>query len=114
MRERDRRMRILQLDAEMRPFRAGGRAKQPTLALLRTVRQALRMPAREVGEKLGVVRSAVSRSERAEEQGTITMRTLGRMAEAMGCQVVYGIVPKNGRTLERLAEEQLWKKVLGK
>ncbi|HSM77066.1 MAG TPA: helix-turn-helix domain-containing protein [Bryobacteraceae bacterium] len=107
-------MRIRQLDAEMRPFRAGGRVKEPTRALLRTVRQALRMPAREVGAELGVGASAVSRLERAEAHGTITMRALGRMAEAMGCQVVYGIVPKNGRTLEWLAEERLWKQVLGK
>jgi hypothetical protein len=35
------------------------------------------------------------------------------MAEAMGCKVVYGVVPLNGRTLEYVAEERLWRKVLG-
>jgi hypothetical protein len=36
------------------------------------------------------------------------------MAEAMGCSVVYGLVPLKGKTLETLAEERLWRKVLGK
>jgi hypothetical protein len=35
------------------------------------------------------------------------------MAGAMGCKVVYGIVPKNGKTLGELAEERLWAAVLG-
>jgi hypothetical protein len=41
------------------------------------------------------------------------LRSLGRMAEAMGCKVVYGVVPLNGKTLEDLAEERLWRDVLG-
>jgi hypothetical protein len=35
------------------------------------------------------------------------------MAEAMGCKVVYGVVPLNGKTLEELAEERMWREVLG-
>jgi hypothetical protein len=41
------------------------------------------------------------------------LRSLGRMAEAMECKVVYGVVPLNGGTLEEFAEQRLWKKVLG-
>ena len=40
-------------------------------------------------------------------------RDRGHPAEAMGCKVVYGIVPEGGKTLERLAEERYWKGVLG-
>jgi hypothetical protein len=36
------------------------------------------------------------------------------MAKAMGCKLVYGIVPENGKTMEALAEERLWASVLGK
>jgi hypothetical protein len=35
------------------------------------------------------------------------------MAQAMGCKVVYGIVPNRGKTLEELAEKRLWAEVLG-
>jgi len=32
----------------------------------------------------------------------------------MGCKLVYGIVPENGKTLEWLEEARLWRAVLGK
>jgi hypothetical protein len=64
-------------------------------------------------ERMGVVRSAVFDLEEREETGSITLRSLGRMAEAMGCKVVYGIVPANGKTLEEMAEERLWRRVIG-
>jgi hypothetical protein len=35
------------------------------------------------------------------------------MAQAMGCKMVYGIVPLGGKTLVELAEERLWASVLG-
>jgi len=35
------------------------------------------------------------------------------MAQAMGCKMVYGIVPMGGKTLEALAEHRLWVSVLG-
>jgi hypothetical protein len=50
--------------------------------------------------------------EAREVKNTISMRSLSRMAEAMGCKVVYGIVPRDGKTLDRLAEERLWRAVL--
>jgi hypothetical protein len=34
------------------------------------------------------------------------------MAQAMGCKVVYGIVPEGGKTLEELAERRLWTALL--
>jgi uncharacterized protein (UPF0261 family) len=34
------------------------------------------------------------------------------VAEAMGCKLVYGIVPRGGKKLEDLAEERLWTALL--
>jgi hypothetical protein len=39
---------------------------------------------------------------------------MSRMAQAMGCKVVYGIVPVGGKKLEELALERLWAGALGK
>jgi transcriptional regulator with XRE-family HTH domain len=77
------------------------------------VRRALRVPADEMAEKLGVHPSGIFEFELRERNKTISLRSLGRMAEAMGCKVVYGIVPAGGKTLEELAEERLWRSVLG-
>jgi hypothetical protein len=113
MREKERRMARKMLDEEMQPFRRAAKQQDSTIELLRAVRLAVGIPAEEVAEKLGVNRSVVFDVERSERRGVITLRSLGRLAEAMGCKAVYGIVPKGGMTLEGLAEERLWRKVLG-
>jgi len=113
MRETERRLVLRKLDAEMKPFRQAARKKGSTQALLRAVRLALNIPGKEIWEKMGVNPSVMFGLERSERKRTITLRSLGRMAAAMGCSVVYGVVPLKGKTLEALAEERLWRKVLG-
>jgi predicted DNA-binding mobile mystery protein A len=113
MREKERKQARRRLDVEMRPFRRAAREKKPTEGLLRAVRQALRVPVAEITEKMGVNRSVLFDLEASERKCTITMSSMVRMAEAMGCDVVYGIVPKGGMTLEALAERRLWESVLG-
>jgi ribosome-binding protein aMBF1 (putative translation factor) len=113
MRERERTMARKRLDVEMRSYRRAGREKNPTNQLLRAVRQALRVPVAEIAGKMGVSESVVLRIERREPKNTVTVKTMSRMAEAMGCKVVYGIVPMGGKKLEELAEMRLWAKALG-
>jgi transcriptional regulator with XRE-family HTH domain len=114
MRAMERRMLLRKLDKEMRHYRLAARAENPTNELLRTVRKVLRVPMKEMAEKMGIVESALFQMEEREGTGSITLRSLNRMAGAMDCKVVYGVVPLNGKTLEELAEERLWKDVLGK
>ena len=38
---------------------------------------------------------------------------MSRVAEMMGCEFVYGIVPAGGKTMEELMEARLWAGVLG-
>ncbi len=111
--ERDRKLLRRKLDEEMSPFRRAGREANSTDGLLRAVREALRIPLAEIAEKSGVGHSTVQDFEVRELKRTITLKSLGRMAEAMGCKVLYGVVPVNGKTFEHLAEERLWRKVLG-
>ena len=113
MRKRDRRVARVKLDVEMRPFRMAGREKEPTNELLRTVRQSLGIPIEEITKEMGVDRSVVFALEARERKKRITLRSLGRMAEAMACKVVYGVVPIDGGTLEHMAEKRLWRAVLG-
>jgi transcriptional regulator with XRE-family HTH domain len=81
--------------------------------LLRSVRRALNIPVKEIATKMGVARCSVFELELREQNGVISMRSLERVAEAMGWKVVYGVVPAGGKTLQRVAEERLWRSVLG-
>jgi len=58
-----------------------------------TVRSSLGMTAAQLSRRLGVDRAYVSAAEHAEKNGTLTVKRLQRMAEAMGCKLVYCIVP---------------------
>ncbi len=112
MRERERKAARLRLDEEMRPFRSAMREKNQTDGLLRAIRRAVGIPMAEVVANSGVGLSEVGRLERAELTGAITMRAMARQAAAMGCVAVYGVVPKGGLTLERLAAMREWKEIL--
>ena len=113
MRERQRRGARRILDEELRPFRRAIKDKNPTSGLLRAVRQALGIPVAEIAAKMGVNRSVVFEIEAGETRCTIELDSLRRVAGAMGFKMVYGIVPEDGKTLEELAEERLWEKVIG-
>lgn len=109
----ERRLLRKKLDMEMRFYRLAGREKEPTNGLLTAVRQALKVPLKEIAGLMEIGESNVFELEERERTGSITLRSLGRIADAMGCKVVYGVIPLNGKTLEDLAEERLWRDVFG-
>ena len=109
----ERRLLRKKLDKEMRFYRLAGREKEPTNGLLKAVRQALKVPLKEIAGTMAIGESNVFELEEREETGSIMLRSLQRMAEAMRCKVVYGVVPANGKTLEELAEGRMWRDVLG-
>lgn len=63
---------------------------------LRTVRRAVGIPVAEAAGRIGVVESALFRMEYAEGRGAIELQTLRRAAEALGCELVYGLAAKEG------------------
>jgi len=101
------------LDEEMKPYRQAARVRDPTQDLLRAVRKALKIYSHEIAAKLDRTPGTVFEIERREAKRTVTLRDLARYAGAMDCKVVYGVVPKNGRTFEELYMERLWAAVLG-
>lgn len=66
----------------------------PTEGWLRTVRKALGMSGVQLAQKLGVSKARISKAEQDELQGSVTLKTMHSMAEAMNCRFVYAIVPQ--------------------
>jgi len=46
------------------------------------------------GETAGVSHQAITQFEQAERTGRIPLASLRRVADAIGCELVYGVVPK--------------------
>jgi len=70
---------------------------------LRTMRREMGITVMEMAKRMGVSRTEVFRSEDAEERGVIELQTLRRAAEALGCDLVYGLAPKEGTLAAKAA-----------
>jgi len=84
------------LDEELRVFR-GNKVRRSKWGWLRGVRQALGMRVAEVAWRLKMGKSEVYRLEMSEARETITLKKLRATAEAMGCELVYAVVPGRER-----------------
>lgn len=76
----------------------------PPEGWMRTVRKALGMSGAQLARRLGVSRALVSQTERNELTGSVTVKNLQHMAEAMGCRFVYAIVPQESTTADLIAD----------
>jgi transcriptional regulator with XRE-family HTH domain len=71
---------------------------------LRSVRVAVGIPVEELALRLGVQPREVFRLETAEKESRITLAALKRAAEALDCELMYGLTPKEGTLVEMAAE----------
>ena len=76
----------------------------PKEGWLRTVRTALGMSGTQLAKKLGVTKARISKAEQDEPHGSVTLKTMQSMAEAMDCKFVYAIVPK--QNVEAVIQER--------
>ncbi|WP_448062134.1 mobile mystery protein A [Cellulomonas hominis] len=85
-----------QLDARLSQWRtlAPDVLARPPAGWVRAVRDALGMSAAELAHRMGVTRVAVSKLEASERAGTAALGTLARAADALGCDLVYALVPR--------------------
>lgn len=105
MRPEYRAMRLRQLSSSLAAFEEARKQTRPSRGWLRAVREALGMTLEHVGKMSKVTRQRIQKYENAEANDRITLATLHRVADAMGCELVYAIVPKSG-TLMDLADKQ--------
>ena len=73
---------------------AAHEAKKPARGWLRAVRDAVALSQDQVARKLGIKRQSYSDLELAEERGSAGLNSLQRAAEAMDCELIYFIVPR--------------------
>ena len=87
-------LKLRQLDATLSRWRAADLPSRPVSGWLKAIREALGMTATHQAKSLGVTTSTVTRLETSEADDTISLATLRRAAEALGCELQYALVPK--------------------
>jgi predicted DNA-binding mobile mystery protein A len=84
---------IRHLDKRFSGLRSFARTERPPKGWLRAIRDALGMTTTQFAQRLGVSQPRIVVLEKSEADGTITLQTLQRAAEALGCRLVYALVP---------------------
>lgn len=79
-------------------------AATPRGGWVRAIREALGMSAADLALRMGVVESTVLRLEQNEQARRIQLDTLERAAAALGCDLVYAVVPRE--SLEDRVQQQ--------
>jgi len=99
---------IRHLDKRFAVLRPLAKAARPPKGWVRAVRDALGMTTAQLGRRIGVSQPRVVELEQAEVSGSITLHSLQRAAEALGCRVVYALVPEKPleATIRERAEER--------
>lgn len=98
-------LKLRQLDAALAPWRAAKLSARPGVGWIKAIREALGMTATHLAQKLGVTTSTAIRLEASEADDAITLGSLRRAAQALDCELVYALVPKQslGDTLQTRA-----------
>ena len=103
----------MDLEHQLRPLRRALKARRPPEGWLRAMRQAMGIPVGQIAEYMEFTPKMVYQMERSEQENNIALERLGKMARAMQCDLVYGIVPWD-RSLEdramEIVEMEVWKK----
>lgn len=66
---------------------------RPKEGWIRTLRKALGMSSPQLAKRLEISKSQVSQMERMEIEDRITLKQLRRVADSLGCDLVYGLAP---------------------
>lgn len=94
------------LDRLLTPYRKAA-TRRPPKGWIRAIRDALGMTAEQLADRMHITQPSVQRLEISEAEDTIQLKTLKRAAEALGCELVYALVPRQtlGETYDLAARK---------
>ena len=109
------RLRLDQLDRTLASFSGLKGKPMPRDGWLRAIREALGRSLRVQASRLGVTAPTLLKAESSEAEGRITLGQLRKHAEALDCELVYALIPRQplGQTVEQQAEQLARQQVLG-
>lgn len=101
------------LDQRFAALRGAFAGQRPPKGSIRAVRDALGMTSAQFARRLRVAQPTAIELERSEAESRITLQSLERAAEALGCRLVYALVPEKPleETLRQRAKHIAAKKI---
>ena len=107
-----KRLQIEQLDSKFKEYASLTTIAIPPTGWIKAIRLALGMSMSQLASKLSISKQSIQETELREKEGTVSIKLLKNVANAMDMELVYGFVPKDGsldelinRKAQKLARE---------
>jgi predicted DNA-binding mobile mystery protein A len=101
----DRKMARRHLDARLVPaIPLTASLRRPPKGWIRAIRQALGMSSVQLAKRMGVSQPMIPKIELSESADRIQLSTLRRAAEALDCELVYALVPR--QSLDAIVQDR--------
>jgi len=94
-----------QTDAKISQLRRAESIVIPAPGWVYSIRQALGMSMRQLGDKMGITPQSVKEIEEREKNGTISLKVLKQFGKSLDLNLIYGFIPKSG-SLEKIIEKR--------
>ena len=104
MRPEFRTLRAKQLERALEAFAPARNSSRPQKGWLRAIREATGISLREMATRLNKSPTLAAKLEKSEAEYRITLASLRDAADALGCQLIYALMPRSG-TIQDLAEQ---------
>src|ERR1700719_1907543 len=92
------------LDRRFEDMRPVTRFTPPVRGWTKAIREALGMTTAQLAKRLKMRQPSVVELEQSEARGSVQLRTLRRVAEALDCTLVYALVPN--KPLETMVRDR--------
>ena len=96
---------IEQVDKKLLEFKSVQYSVIPPKGWIYSIRTALKMSMRQLGNKLNITAQSIKEIEEREENGSITIRSLREAGAVLGMKLVYGFVPHNEK-IEKMIDKR--------
>lgn len=93
------------IDEKMKIFLPLKAALLPRSGWIKAVRESLGMTSKQLAERMGIQQSGVILLEKRELDKKVSLETMEKAAQAMGCKFVYALVPQE-ESLNAILEKQ--------
>jgi len=102
---KERKLILNQIDRKLIKFQELDDMVIPPKGWIYSIRKALNMSMRQLGDRMGITPQAVKDVENREEQGSVSLRVLKQAGNALNMKFVYGYIPI-AESLEDMIEER--------
>jgi predicted DNA-binding mobile mystery protein A len=105
MKNQKQQLLIDQTERKLTVFRPLKTVVIPPKGWIHTLRSALKMSMRQLGNRLSISAQSIKEMEEREANGTISLKSLNEAARALDMKLVYGFVSRHD-SLEEMIEQR--------